>query len=103
MREQSNMKKKISYDYKFQGLLIETEDDEFNEMVEQICKEADPIEFGDKPIHHITYQKKLEPRADKQSTGIFFFILYGVLSITGLCIMMLGLYKLYEVIRDFLI
>ncbi len=90
----------INYDYKLQGLLIDVDEDELKRIAVDLCTEFNSTDLLDKQINHITYQKKYERSPNDNSKNILLFTLYSIFSFSSFIVLALGMYKLYEIIRD---
>lgn len=59
---------KILYDYKFGGIIVEVNDNDFNIMLINLRDSADEKELFQKKINSISYQKVTEHAPDRDRT-----------------------------------
>lgn len=93
---------KINYDRKFNGLLIELENNELDKMAASICSASNKKDLLVNRIDHITYQRTYQRRRFDKSKTTILFISYGVLTVLSLLLIPLGLYQLYQIITAWL-
>ena len=93
---------KINYDFKFSGLLVEVDDDQYDQMTSALLNDPEGNDFADYEVNFIQYSRYKNEKEISTKTPILIFCSYIIFTILGVILIVLGFSKLLEIIFNFI-